>query len=166
MIRRRGWTLGLAVLALGLLVAAVARTKTALPPPGELERRCAASHPSWQDYDEDIKAQIGAGPAAQWAGAPLEASRQGAAIRVTWRLEGPWAERACGIPILVREPYGAVIQNVALEPQGNLTVYVYELPADIREAALPWIEVKSPVGEQRIVLDPKGEWKAQQTFSE
>lgn len=125
----------------------------------EIARRVEASVPTWQSYPEDIKAQVGAGPVAEWEGTVDEVRVEPEAIRVTFRLEGPWAARDAAMPLLLNEPFGGVRRNSAAERQGDRVTYLFDNAG--REAAVPvpWVELKFPGGERRIVLSQEGTWK-------
>jgi len=157
---RTAWTILFLTVGGCALVMAVMRRAPTTVPPDELARRCAASRPTWQDYEENIKAQIGATPAAEWAGTLHNVSRQGRFVRITWRLAPPWNERRVAIPMLLKEPRGAIVLNREVEWRGGSPVYVFQLPEGMDDAPLPWIEIKYPHGEQRLVLYDDGSWAA------
>jgi len=156
------------VVAIILLVAAVAvlavlGVMQAPPPvsPDELARRIAESRPTWANYDEDVKAQIGATPTAQWRGSPDAAQRDGATVRVTFRLSGPWAQqRQVAFPILLREPLGGIHRPARADCGDGRATYVFQLDDEAATGVLPWLEVKYPYGEKRLVLSEDGSWRA------
>jgi len=141
------------------LVVMLALRAPACVPPDELARRTATSRPTWRNYQEDIKAQIGATPVAQWRGTLEAAQRDGATVRVTCRLAGPWAQRRSAVPILLREPRGGIHRNQRAECRDGRVTYVFQIGEDAARAALPWIELKYPHGEKRLVLFEDGSWK-------
>ena len=122
----------------------------------ELKRRTEASQPTWPNYEEDIKAQIGAGPVAEWEGRPVEAHVYGDSVEVTFRVMGPWAQRITAIPVLLREPTGAIHRNVRTTTGNGQVIYAFSLPAQTSVPA--WLELKFPHGEKRLVLSPSGVW--------
>ena len=128
--------------------------------PAELLKRCAESHPEWLSYQEDIKGQIGAGAAAEWQGTPLRAEVRGREAHVTMRISGPWAQYDCGIPILLRDPLGNVVQSSAVSAPGGERTYTFKLPT---ETPPPWIEIHYPHQERRLPLSPQGDWQAPDT---
>jgi len=148
----------LAIAASALLVAVAA----CAPPisDSDLAQRVRTSHPQWQTYQEDVKAQIGAGPVAQWAGEPLNARQNNAALTLTFRLIGPWVSRDPAIPVLIRDPLGHVHQNSAATHQNGLVIYEFKLEPAGSASPLPWIEAKFPNGSKRIVFDEKGGWNS------
>jgi hypothetical protein len=129
----------------------------------EIARRVRESRPTWQNYPEDIKAQPGARLAAQWQGEPIAAEWNGAEVRVTFRLQGPWTERQQAFPILLEEPLGGVHQNTgAVFPDDapDDVVYVFQIGGGEKNGMpLPWLQVKYPHGERRLVLS-EGRWRA------
>lgn len=139
-----------------LVVLAAWRTPPG-PTPEELARRTATCQPTWQNYQEDIKGQIGAGLVAEWAGKPEQVRRDGAILRVRFQLEGAWGQRTSAIPILLREPGGSVHRNRDAECRAGRVTYVFELGEGVA-GALPWIELKYPHGEKRLVLFEDGSW--------
>ena len=126
----------------------------------ELARRVAAAHPAWQSYEEDIKAQLGAGPAAEWSGS-LDAVRCDAeSIRATFRVVGPWSRRTVAAPILMREPTGRVLQNRDASNDGGSVTYVFDRPSTLTSDVPAWLEFRFPHGEGRVVLSENGTWNA------
>ncbi len=123
----------------------------------ELFRRASAAHPAWQSYEEDIKAQMGAQSAAEWSGLLVRVDCDAATIRAAFRLEGPWASRACAFPILMREPGGSVARNGDARRENGLLTYAFERS---KSEAPAWLEFRFPHGERRIVLDAQGHWEA------
>ena len=150
---RRGHTAS----AVMLLVAALGCT------PGitdeELEGRVDASRPAWESYQEDLKSQIGAGPVAQWEGVPVKVRAQRRAVHVTFRLTAPWAHRDAALPILMREPLGGVHRNLDARCDGDRVTYLFECPQSASGTPFPWIELKYPRHQKRIVLSDRGEWE-------
>lgn len=128
--------------------------------PSELADRTAQSAPTWQSYTEDLKAQLGARPAAQWQGAVVSVRRDGAAVEVSFALSGPWAERDVFAPVLLREPLGSTLRSVDAARRGNVATYRFELDDRAARAPLPWVQVKFPHGERRIILQEEGPLKA------
>ena len=127
----------------------------------ELKRRTEASQPTWENYEEDIKAQIGAGPVAEWEGRPVGALVKRDAVQVNFYVTGPWAQRdAIAIPVLLREPTGAIHQKARFTATGGSVGYIFKLD---EENSIPaWIELKFPHGEKRITFPPSGLWSEQQ----
>jgi hypothetical protein len=129
-------------------------------PESELVARIQKSSPQWQSYQEDIKAQIGAQPVAEWAGEPVNAIQQDAAVSLTFRLLGPWALRDAAIPILIQDPLGHVHQNAAASRRDSLVTYEFKLESPSSTSPFPWLEVRFPNGNKRIVFNEKGAWDA------
>lgn len=125
----------------------------------ELERRVDASRPVWESYQEDLKSQIGAGPVAQWEGVPVKVLAQRRAVHVTFRLTAAWAQRDIAIPILMREPLGGVHRNLDARRAGECVTYLFECPQSASGTPFPWIELKYPRCQKRIVLSDRGEWE-------
>ncbi len=128
--------------------------------PKELAKRCARSAPAWQNYPEDIKAQIGATPVAQWHGELVSVSRANATIQIAFNVTGAWRHRAMAIPVLLREPHGGIHCSKQIRHLNEQTVYLFELPHEMRQAALTWLEVRFPHGTKRIVLASDGSWQS------
>lgn len=125
----------------------------------EIARRVAESHPVWANYPEDIKAQVGAGPVAEWAGAPESLIHESGYIRVTFTLSGPWAERKTAMPILLREPRGGVVRNEAADFEDGRVVYLFDIGTAATELKLPWVELQYPHAQKRLVLFEDGSWR-------
>jgi hypothetical protein len=125
--------------------------------PADLPRRCAESRPTWQSYQEDIKGQIGAAAAAEWRGAPIRFKLDQGAAYLTMRLEGPWTEFPCGIPVLLRDPQGNTVQDSGISTPGAERTYTFPLKAGDTP---PWVEIHYPHQERRLALGPDGAWEA------
>ena len=119
------------------------------------------SRPKWQTYQEDIKADIGAGPVAQWVGEPVKAVHEQAGVRVTFQMSGPWAARDTAIPVLIQDPLGRVIQNVSHQRRQQTLTYQFNFSETGSATTLAWIEIKYPNRVKRMILDGKGVWKSQ-----
>ena len=154
---RRGLPAFLEVTLLVVLSMIVARCRAEPLSQGELVRRTQECQPTWQDYPEDIKAQIGARPIAEWGGEPVEVGCEGDSLSVVFRLEGPWATRDAVIPVLLKDPRGGVRRHGETRRDGPLVTYVFTLPdADTQPS---WLEVLYPTGQRRIALSQQGQWK-------
>lgn len=142
---------GAALGALGLVYGLVVMSAAAPIDETALRARIQASMPTWESYQEDIKGQLGARPAAEWRG-ELTGARIAAdgAVDVLFRIEGPWAERDLGVPILVRDPELRVTRAAETIREDGLRVYRVPLAG---AASLPWIEVQYPHHTRRIGLD-------------
>jgi len=129
----------------------------------ELGRLVGRARVVWQDYGEDIKAGVGATPAAQWHGRPVEARLGESGIDVSFEVDGLWASYDFGIPILLRTPEEQVLtptQYVRAEPGG---VYTFRHPGPLDAVSTPWVELRYPPNEERrIVFDSTGVWRAPQ----
>ncbi len=128
----------------------------------ELAGRIAKCEPQWQGYQEDVKGQIGAGPVAEWKGEPVKAVQEGAVVRLTFRLAGPWALRDGGIPVMMQDPMGHVRQSSGVTRENGLVTYDFKVEAAETASFFPWVEVKFPNGDKRIVFDEKGVWNGDQ----
>lgn len=142
------------------LVALTAYMNSGDLSPEELARRCADSFPAWQSYQEDIKAQVGARPVAEWKGRPTGVKQAGREIRVTFLLSVPWSGRPAVLPILMRDPLGVVYRNIGAESRAAERIYLFELAETSVVSLLPWIELQFPHSEVRLPLDPQGEWRS------
>lgn len=149
----------LAVSLFLVLVGFVAYVNSRQISEAELAQRCAASRPEWQNYQEDIKAQIGARPVAQWKGDPIAARQSGNKVYLTFRLEGPWARYDLVLPILLRDPLGKTYRSITAEYRGPERTYLFDLSPDAAASVLPWVEVRYPHTETRLSLNPQGQWK-------
>lgn len=149
---------GLFVAGLLLLFGLLAWWNRAGVPAQELAERVAASNPEWANYQEDIKSQIGAKSVAEWVGEPVSAAIAGTVATVVFDLEGPWAVRSVGLPILLREPFGGVHLPASATVEGGGITYEFNLPQEFLTSPLPWIEIKYPHHERRLALDAQGHW--------
>ena len=125
----------------------------------ELMGRSVRSMPTWRDYQEDIKGQIGAGSVATWRGHAITVSTSSAGVSVTFELSEPWAGYEAAIPILLRVPEGSVYRADAVVREGMLRRYFFSVRAGLDMGSLPWVEVHYPHTEQRIMLDAAGSWR-------
>lgn len=147
-----------AVLLSGLCRTAIliVLVSTACAPPAisdeELAQRVAGARFDWQNYHEDIKAQMGATPAAEWQGEPVKAWRDAAGIHVEFSVQGPWSGRRIGLPILMRDPAGTVQQSTAADCQAGKVSYAFP-PSTLASSSFDFIELKYPHGERRMVLE-------------
>ena len=132
----------------------------AVVPEDEIARRVRASRPTWQSYSEDIKAQLGAGPAAEWEGSLREVRIEGGEIRAVVELSGPWAKRSVAAPVLLNDPVGGPRQNTTAERDDGRVTYGFSLPSSQSGLAVPWVELKFPNGQRRVSLSEKGTWTA------
>ncbi len=126
----------------------------------ELAARIEKCSPQWQGYQEDIKGQVGAGPVAEWRGEPVKAVQQDSKLMITFRLSGAWASRDGAIPVLTQDSLGRVRQSTSATHDQGLTTYDFSLDLSGSASLLPWVEVKFPNGDKRIVFDQKGVWNA------
>ena len=119
----------------------------------ELATLAGKAHPVWEKYQEDIKAQIGATPVAQWRGTPRHAWQDVNGIHVQFDIEGAWKKRACVIPILIRNPGGTeYLSAKGVVEQGTIT-YTFP-PSNLTSVFSDTIEIKYPHEERRLVLAP------------
>lgn len=118
----------------------------------ELLSRCQAAEPAWSNYDEDIKAQVGARPFAEWQGEPIAAEQTPEGLRITFRIHGPWAGRNAAMPILIRDGLGAVQRDTAaVFPEPGLVVYRFESSRGFG-LALDSVEVRYPRHIRRVLV--------------
>ena len=148
-------------LAILLLLLLAIRGDTPPITAEELRGRVESSRPTWTNYPEDIKAQIGARPSAEWNGEPHSVERNADTIRVRFTVRGPWATRSPGLPILMREPFGGVHHPTGSSPARDFVEYEFRVPDLEGHASLPWIEIQYPHATRRIALDPDGRWNAE-----
>ncbi len=151
-------------LTVGVLVLIVGLGRCSETPGVDLADRIKTSDPAWSNYQEDIKAQIGARPVARWQGAPAAVECTGKRIRVTFKVSGPWAGKQPNLPVMMRGPRGDTRVNSHVELENGSTVYVFH-PGDGEAFALPipWLELKYPNGAKRVTLSQGGTWSAQKT---
>ena len=154
---------GLFVAGLVMLFGLLAWWNRAGVPAQELAERIAASEPEWANYQEDIKSQIGAKPVAEWMGEPISVAIEGTVATVTFELEGPWALRDFGLPILLREPFGGIHLPASATVETSRIAYQFNLPQEFLTSPLPWVEIKYPHHERRLALDADGTWTAPET---
>jgi len=125
----------------------------------ELAARCAESVPHWDNYQEDIKGQVGARPVALWQGKPVRAHATDMKVEVEFEVSGEWANREAAVPLLLKEPGGAIIVGRGKGNGSGGATYTFELPS-ADQSRLPWIEVQYPHHRERLPLDATGHWKA------
>ena len=128
------------------------------PDDAELARRAAASRPTWNNYPEDVKAQIGATPVAEWAGRLAEVRAARGGVTVVFDLTGPWARRNAAVPVLLQEPFGGVHRDSEARREGTRVVYAFAL--EPRDGVPPWVELQFPHGRRHVVLPSDGVWRA------
>ena len=126
----------------------------------QLAARVTSSHPRWASYQEDIKGQVGARPVAEWEGALESIDASSGLVEVTIRLKAPWAARDAAMPILLEEPVGGVHEATASRREGDRRVYTFAISGTAGSEPAPWVQLKLPRQEPRIVLPPNGHWKA------
>lgn len=125
----------------------------------ELVRRCKASQPAWNGYQEDIK-EIGARAVARWHGAPVSAKVMPDAVEITFRLEAPWDAWEAAVPVLLRDPEGRVMRDTGDRRDGAQRVYQFDRSALSGESAPPWLEIQYPHTRRRLFFTD-GHWSAE-----
>jgi hypothetical protein len=151
-----GAVIGIALLSVGVIALVNAQGV----PLRELQERCRVSKPAWNNYQEDIKGQIGAAPVAEWSGVPISARFEGETFHVTFSLQPPWLDYPCALPILLRDPMGNIYRSAVAEPGGE-GERTYVFPIKASSAGLPWVEIHYPHHQTRLALDPSGTWRTQ-----
>jgi len=146
-------------LAVAGVLAVIALSGAQSISPEEIARRCKESTPRWDSYQEDIKAQLGARPAAQWRGHPLSARLERGRLYLTMSIEGPWSELDCAMPLLLRDPSGEVHTSHEADGDGGERTYRFTLP-DAGSQRYPWVELHYPHNVLRIPLGLDGTWQA------
>ncbi|MCF6285408.1 MAG: hypothetical protein L3K26_09490 [Candidatus Hydrogenedentes bacterium] len=126
----------------------------------ELARRCAASRPAWNGYQEDVK-EIGTRPVAQWRGHPTALTLSGGTVHLVFELGAPWDAWDAVLPVLLKTPEGQVLQNVRHERNGSSRTYVFFLSSASETPVPPWLEIQYPHTRQRLYLNAHGAWQAQ-----
>jgi len=131
------------------------------PTDEELKQRVAVSLDKfdWNDYSENLKGLIGAGPVAEWTGKPVDARIDGSVVTIRFRVEGPWKSRTFGIPIMIREPRGAVFTSGDMRQVDGLAIYQFRL-TDGASSMPPWLELQYPHGRVRLAFRQDGTWEA------
>lgn len=155
----------IAALLFLVLVAVVATVTSTDLSDAELVKRCQASQPAWNGYQEDVK-EIGARPVARWHGRPLALSVKSGEVRLTMALEAPWDAFEAAIPILLKDPEGRVARNDADEMDGANRIYIFTRKDSADEPAPPWLEIHYPHTKQRLFLNAGGEWHAPKDLTE
>jgi len=152
------WALGAALLVIAGMVAFYTAVLRAGVDPAVLAERCSASRPTWENYQEDVKGQIGAGAVAQWRGRPIEFRVEGAVAELMLVMDAPWDDFAFAVPILLRDPLGRVMMSARISEPGAVRTYTFVWPGD--SGIPPWVEVHFPHQESRLPLDSAGSWHA------
>lgn len=114
-----------------------------------VEERVRTCTPTWESYQETIKAEIGAGPVAQWTGSPTGAVYAAGEVTVTFRVEGPWADAGLAMPILMRGPDMNAQLPIDATVSGEYTTYRYTIDT---AAIVPWVDVRFPRATERMQL--------------
>jgi hypothetical protein len=122
-----------------------------------LAGRCAASRPTWDGYQEDIKA-INAAAVAAWHGAPIHVHQEGLQVTVRFAITGDWRDYRCAIPILLRDPLNRMYHPDHVVCEKDLHVYSFTVSQDAGEHVFPWIKLRYPHREDRILLNEDGIW--------
>lgn len=122
-----------------------------------LAAHCAAAAPSWGAYDEDIKRDLGATAVALWSGVPIAVSLDAATVRVTFHVEGAWSSYSCNMPILLRDPRERLLRSKEVLGGGTERVYVFD-STDSGDSRWPWISLRYPMREDRLLLSQDGRW--------
>lgn len=125
----------------------------------ELATRCETSEPHWDNYQEDIKGMIGARPVALWQGRPLSAHASAGKVHVRFEIIGDWAARAAAVPLLLKDPAGAILVGRGIGDGAGVATYTFELPG-LDKLAVPWVEIQYPHHRERLPLDAQGNWQA------
>jgi hypothetical protein len=149
----------IAALLFLVLVAVVAKVTSTDLSDAELVKRCQASQPAWNGYQEDIK-EIGARPVSRWHGRPISLSVKPGEVRLTMALEPPWDAFEAAIPVMLKDPEGRVMRNDANEIDGANRVYIFTRKESADEPAPPWLEIQYPHTKRRLFLDADGTWNA------
>jgi hypothetical protein len=141
------------------LIAAMAWVNATGISEEELAQRCETSVPHWDNYQEDIKGQVGARPVALWKGRPLSAQVSPGRVEVRFEIAGDWAAREASVPLLLKDPGGAILVGRGKGDGMGSATYVFELP-ESETLSVPWVEVQYPHHRERLPLDAKGHWQA------
>ena len=78
-------------------------------------------------------------------------------MQVTFELAGPWASREAAIPVLLRDPLGVVHRSSGEVLASPRVTYEY-MDGQGALATVPWVELRYPHKEQRVMLDADGHW--------
>ena len=88
----------------------------------------------------------------------MAAERAGNTVRVRFRITGSWTSLRVAAPVLLREPHGETLRETVVEFDVDTATYEFELPEELASSTLPWVEVRYPRGEKRLVLSEDGRW--------
>jgi hypothetical protein len=152
-----------AAILFGVLIVLLAVTAALMGnqtiPPAELLRRCQASVPAWNGYQEDIK-EIGANPVAQWRGTPSLLRISAGRAHLHMALEAPWDGWEASLPLLLKTPEGHVQRNSSAVSEGGIRVYQFQLSTDGDYDTPPWVDIQYPHTKRRLHLNAEGRWQA------
>ena len=130
----------------------------------DLRTRCSESRPTWENYHEDIKAQIGSAQVAAWKGKVTGISlhsdedRSSVEVLVSVAVDGKWHSLEAAMPILLRESSGHTLLSHTISRDHDSNVYHYRL-SDSSAIGIPtWVELYTPAGKRRYSLSPEGKW--------
>jgi hypothetical protein len=143
-----------------VIIAAVAVwwSGAGAPDGDQLARRCAECVPHWSNYDEALKASLGAKPFATWGGEPITAQWRDHDFLVVMKLTEPWSGYPFGLPLLLRDHLGHVVPGRPEAGAGEEPTYVFPLGGEGVHSAPPWVTLRFPRGEMRLTLDAEGRW--------
>ena len=153
--------LALLLPALGAFFMYTFRRDSTQLSPQDLAGRVNASRPEWANYLEDLKAEVGVTPVAEWDGELVRAQRNGRDLNVTFRIGGLWSERDVALPILLRDPFGNIRRNQSATREGDLVDYRFYFPDIESDAPLPWVQIKYPGHERKLGFSEDGRWPAE-----
>lgn len=153
------WRAGVVRAALCLLALAAAACTYRLDEE-QLRARVEASRPTWESYQEEVKAQVGATPVAMWEGSIDEVRAESGRVTVVFRIAEPWSELSVAMPVLLRDPFMNTHAASSVEAGGGRATYVFEVPEASSSGSLAWVEVKYPRGSRRVALSAEGVWRA------
>jgi len=130
----------------------------------ELLMRCSVSRPTWENYHEDIKAQIGSAQVAAWrgniTGISLYTSEDTSTVevQVSVAVEGKWGSIEAAMPLLLRESYGHELLPQSITRDNDKRIYCYILPDSSTISIPTWVELYTPAENRRFSLSSEGKW--------
>jgi len=125
--------------------------------PEELRRRVNDTTTDWANYQEDLKAHIGATPVARWEGRPTQSWTEGELLHISFQVSGYWSTTDVNLPVIIRDPLGKTRHHISSTRVDSAVTYTFQI-SDLDPGSISWVRLKFPHAERRIVYTD-GTWE-------